>query len=289
MRRSRGFTLIELLVVIAIIAILAAILFPVFARAREAARKATCISNVKQITLAAIMYAQDYDEVLPTCSCSAGNAQSAHPVDIANLYDNAAIDAIGSVGLWYLADLVRPYAKSLDLFVCPTLMRRSEWFRIDTVLMPTTDPLIPGVLKVGRVGDWDGAGSYWWACGHYDTATPDPDTGGETVDMFSAAYAVGIIDADAYSHPEEYWACGQAVGLFDNPVWKPILGCLSYGAHEGYSQEYSNDHVVPYELGGTLPTMTPGMPIGFADGHAKYVRMGFYQVLALVCSPNQIQ
>ncbi len=57
----RGFTLIELLVVIAIIAILAAILFPVFARAREKARQASCLSNVKQITLGLLMYAQDYD------------------------------------------------------------------------------------------------------------------------------------------------------------------------------------------------------------------------------------
>src|SRR5512143_3994253 len=67
MRRNRGtgFTLIELLVVIAIIAILAAILFPVFARAREKARQISCISNAKQITLGALMYAQDYDEYCP--------------------------------------------------------------------------------------------------------------------------------------------------------------------------------------------------------------------------------
>src|SRR4029079_6406619 len=68
MHRQRGFTLIELLVVIAIIAILAAILFPVFAQAREQARKTSCTSNMRQIGLALNMYVQDYDEMLPTQS-----------------------------------------------------------------------------------------------------------------------------------------------------------------------------------------------------------------------------
>src|SRR5438094_8508507 len=65
MRQTKGFTLIELLVVIAIIAILAAILFPVFAQAREKARQVTCLSNMKQVGLGLQMYVQDYDETLP--------------------------------------------------------------------------------------------------------------------------------------------------------------------------------------------------------------------------------
>src|SRR5438270_3402135 len=65
LRSTSAFTLIELLVVIAIIAILAAILFPVFAQARAKARQITCVSNLKQITLATVMYKQDYDQNFP--------------------------------------------------------------------------------------------------------------------------------------------------------------------------------------------------------------------------------
>ncbi len=76
--RRKGFTLIELLVVIAIIAILAAILFPVFARAREKARQTSCLSNLKQLSLGVLMYAQDYDERLPMLYFNTGGPTE-HP------------------------------------------------------------------------------------------------------------------------------------------------------------------------------------------------------------------
>ena len=92
----RGFTLIELLVVIAIIALLAAILFPVFARARENARRATCQSNLKQIGLGLIQYCQDNDETLPTDYYPSGRAN----------------------GTWRTC--IMPYIKSTQIFVCPS-------------------------------------------------------------------------------------------------------------------------------------------------------------------------
>ena len=101
MQSKRGFTLIELLVVIAIIAILAAILFPVFAQAREKARQASCISNNKQVGLAILQYVQDYDEQFP----------SGRSVNAAN---TTAIPAgIGWAGEVY------PYSKNAQVLRCP--------------------------------------------------------------------------------------------------------------------------------------------------------------------------
>jgi len=100
--RRRGFTLIELLVVIAIIAILAAILFPVFARAREKARQASCQSNEKQLVLALLMYAQDYDECISMHTGGFG-----YP------------DLATSEREWW-PHRVQPYVKNFQLFICPS-------------------------------------------------------------------------------------------------------------------------------------------------------------------------
>lgn len=95
--RKNGFTLIELLVVIAIISILASILFPVFARARENARRTSCLSNLKQMGLGTMMYVQDYDEHYPWTI----------------IYYSAS-----STAIW--RTLLQPYVKSTQVFVCPS-------------------------------------------------------------------------------------------------------------------------------------------------------------------------
>lgn len=106
MKRLFGFTLIELLVVIAIIAILAAILFPVFARAREAARRSACLSNTKQMALAVHQYIQDWDNHLP----SSAN------------YDYVRDHPRFSYGLWMW--MIHPYLKSDSSFTCPSAPHR---------------------------------------------------------------------------------------------------------------------------------------------------------------------
>lgn len=102
MMSRRAFTLIELLVVIAIIAILAAILFPVFARAREKARQAACQSNLKQIALGALMYASDYDEKHIPMWTQGGPGYSG-----------------SGFRIWWMG-LSQPYLKNLDLMECPS-------------------------------------------------------------------------------------------------------------------------------------------------------------------------
>jgi prepilin-type N-terminal cleavage/methylation domain-containing protein/prepilin-type processing-associated H-X9-DG protein len=100
----RGFTLIELLVVIAIIAILAAILFPVFAKAREKARQSSCLSNVKQIMLAHLQYAQDYDEMF----CKTGRWNTVREVPV-----------VSGANMWW-DQAITPYIKNSQIFKCPS-------------------------------------------------------------------------------------------------------------------------------------------------------------------------
>lgn len=108
-RKRTAFTLIELLVVIAIVSILAAILFPVFTRARENARRASCMSNLKQIGLGFIMYAQDYDEHMPSAYLSS-HVNGSFKYPNGNSYPTQS---------WYAA--IYPYIKSAQLFNCPSV------------------------------------------------------------------------------------------------------------------------------------------------------------------------
>ncbi|MFP4249830.1 MAG: prepilin-type N-terminal cleavage/methylation domain-containing protein [Armatimonadota bacterium] len=111
LRGRKGFTLIELLVVIAIIAILAAILFPVFARAREKARQTSCLSNNKQFALALMMYAQDYNEFLPPAMMGMMDASN---------------NRIRTVGF---PELLYPYTSNWGIWECPSTGGTSTTFR----------------------------------------------------------------------------------------------------------------------------------------------------------------
>ena len=130
-RSRKGFTLIELLVVIAIIAILAAILFPVFQKVRENARRSACTSNMKQLGLAIVQYQQDADEAYPT-SNGTGNP---------------------GTGNWALC--IYPYVKSIDVYKCPDnpdvaafstagpATPNSKWMNNQGMVAPAGTPSVP--------------------------------------------------------------------------------------------------------------------------------------------------
>jgi prepilin-type N-terminal cleavage/methylation domain-containing protein len=146
-RERGGFTLIELLVVIAIIAILAAILFPVFARARERARVTSCLSNMKQCALATLMYLQDYDDTFPRVP----NVADAY------LHPNQPLEKQGWL---YWAQMVQPYIKNQRILACPS------------------DNGIPGIAPWPNtpLWQWNGALTSYWQnyilCGHAGAIDP---------------------------------------------------------------------------------------------------------------------
>ncbi|MBP7560613.1 MAG: prepilin-type N-terminal cleavage/methylation domain-containing protein [Armatimonadetes bacterium] len=166
-RHQRGFTLIELLVVIAIIAILAAILFPVFAKAREKARQTSCLSNIRQLSTGILSYAQDYDEKFPcpdypdpTWVLPPPSRQSSPPPDNWDPW---------GVNHGY-RDATFPYMKSGNIHVCATYERPNEplWYH----------PRAWVEMKIRR----SYAGCHSWAHGGYAPRgrpigeTPRPST-----------------------------------------------------------------------------------------------------------------
>ena len=124
--KKAAFTLIELLVVIAIIAIIAAILFPVFGRAREKARQAACLSNLKQIAMAVQIYMGDYDDRFPFVLDFSGNC-----ICGPNQGDNGQYPLVpgvtGQEPRFQLVNVVAPYVKNANVWYCPSVGPNYEW------------------------------------------------------------------------------------------------------------------------------------------------------------------
>jgi prepilin-type N-terminal cleavage/methylation domain-containing protein/prepilin-type processing-associated H-X9-DG protein len=130
-RIRRGFTLIEILVVISMIAMLAAILFPIFAQARDKARQAACLSNLRQIGNALALYLQDYDERLPNC-CHWGRGWSWQGSDLTGRCLQVGITRATPRDTFlgpeqtpprYIQELAHPYTRNEDIWFCPSVGR----------------------------------------------------------------------------------------------------------------------------------------------------------------------
>jgi prepilin-type N-terminal cleavage/methylation domain-containing protein/prepilin-type processing-associated H-X9-DG protein len=215
-RAPVGFTLIELLVVIAIVSILAAILFPVFARAREKARQSSCASNLRQIGVAALQYVQDNDETLPTRGFRTA-----------------------SWGYSWRTELY-PYVKSLDVYQCPSN---------EVVIQPET---VDGVTLrfPGSYGSNSGAGHTWNDVGGYPmdgpAKSPMPEVwqGG-----FNGPYAQPVPFAEVTRPAEliliaDVGRNGNAMtdfpfGCFDRVDWN----CYFAGHTERFNAVYADGHV----------------------------------------------
>jgi len=148
--KSKGFTLIELLVVIAIIAILAAILFPVFAKARGKARQTQCINNEKQIGLSLMQYIQDNDETFPMRGNNANDGTNA----------GTSWDGRPVVNHYSWRYAVQPYTKNVNIFTCPDYEQPNEPFWFDCCSNVTLDWQIHATRSY--------AGCHSWAQGNWN-------------------------------------------------------------------------------------------------------------------------
>jgi prepilin-type N-terminal cleavage/methylation domain-containing protein/prepilin-type processing-associated H-X9-DG protein len=233
---QRGFTLIELLVVIAIIAILAAILFPVFAKAREKARQITCTSNVKQISLAFMMYAQDNDETYCRVkTLSAANEASLNP---------EVLDANDPTQqLW--TGLLSPYIKNTQVVLCPSagysVVQSYGGYNFNT--LADTD-VNTAQISIGMNSAIDPFGNIGCLSG-LQAQNPSGCTAAATIASFplpsqTVSFADSVPTTPSSTYP------GPQVGFIVNGAF-------------------------PLDVpGGVSDRHTQGANIGFLDGHVKW-------------------
>ena len=270
MQRSKGFTLIELLVVIAIIAILAAILFPVFAQARGAARMTSDLSNLKQVILGQMMYAQDYDEVFNpnilhlTCA-DANNGSFGTDWN----WGLPAGTQSGKPTPWYA--LVMPYLKSPQVLLSPCAKANladnfGEWFcKANLPLQPDGNFYVSIVQnsfdiwwpdtqwKDGNSNHYGFGYSIWgadWGKASFATlAVP-----AKTIRLVDGIYS--DLGYEAYS---DYEAYGQA------PAWKGDCGSTNC-TYIGKDATTSDPNLAGFNAA--------RVNAAYADGHAKSFRWG---------------
>ena len=236
---KRAFTLIELLVVIAIISILASILFPVFARARENARRASCMSNMKQIGLGLMQYTQDYDERYPPgwhCGTNASSCPDdsldddpSKPSGVFVVNGNSS--GQGHYQTWM--DFIYPYVKSTQIFICPS----NTVVEITTVTPPGPTPSYGYSFAFNNYGNY--ASVYF---GGPSSPAPIGDPHGwSPISMASVTRPSEVICITEYTRPYGY-----------------TMGPRDF---RGQAATLTNTLVTPHLDGGNAV---------YADGHVKW-------------------
>ena len=229
-KRRRGFTLIELLVVIAIIAILAAILFPVFAKARAKARQTSCLSNFRQIDLAWQQYVQDYDEMMPSWGAPA--------------------DRGGPSGGWY--NQVMPYMKNVDILWCPEAgwqgaSLADAWLCHFGVNYFYVGPLVVQTLVPG-------------GCMAFFTGQPQAS-------WKAPANAVLATDS-GYWGGGYWWMVGCGEDIMNAPTYSGSGTSCWYGVLWDVPQDPVNHP--EWEYGWGNPRHNDGFNVAWIDGHTKW-------------------
>ena len=268
-KRKSAFTLIELLVVIAIIAILAAILFPVFAQARAQARKTTCISNNKQMGLAINMYVQDYDELLPMMMCKTNPPKN----------DNFLLQ----VASWQ--NLVQPYVKNWQVFICPDeLLNKSDPVTYFDPFMSFGMPPSAGMMGApywqdtyygrGATIAWNGLG------GEFTDIKPYYSGSSFTTSVTSSPLAAIAAPASMTLVMDSSWPDWYAfmAGSTINPN-NYFATCVSFPAVAGFGNRQAGPlarhQPSQRNLCGELTTQGQVITT-FVDGHSKSLRIDSY-------------
>jgi len=262
-RLRTGFTLIELLVVIAIIAILAAILFPVFSRVRENARRTACQSNMKQLGTGILIYIQDHDDMFPitshrtaagfgarelaTANTAARNPKSA--TTPAQKYDTAP-DGDGPRNWETWMDFTFPYLKNLQLFDCPS--RPQPWTNSEMVT------IYNGLYGYNHTG-------YYFPHYAYNGILSDFNTGGTGVPV-----KMSVVNGAT-----------QKIFITHNHAWA-FLYALPDSWHDSSLNPYPNPQDYKRQRAYAVWVHNDSQPTLFADGHAKVItrnKAGHYTCL----------